>query len=102
MELGRKKVKAPPTSSKGESSLLDQKTTTKRKAGPWRFIELFTWSCMMTIVAGVVGGWDAFQPVTLPEFDLLTLNGREDARKYLAEVDPDFIMLAWPCSPWSP
>ena len=46
-------------------------------------------------------GWDAHQPITLPDFDLLQPAGRELARRYLQEVDPDLLVLSFPCTEWS-
>jgi len=47
-------------------------------------------------------GWDAHQPIALPDFDLLKLAGRGLAREYLQEVDPDLLILSFPCTEWSP
>ena len=35
------------------------------------------------------------------KIDMLTEEGRQDDRTYLQLVDPDFIMIADPCGPWS-
>ena len=71
-----------------------------RRAGPWRLLEIFTWTCMVTLVAHRMG-WDTFEPVTLPGWDLNRPEVRTQAREYLREVDPDFVVLAPPCGPWS-
>ena len=52
----------------------------QRRRGPLRAIEICTWTCMMSITAASLG-WEAWGPVTLPGFDLLTLRGREAARE---------------------
>ena len=36
-----------------------------RRAGPWRVLEIFTWTCMVTMAAHYKG-WEAFEPITLP------------------------------------
>ena len=46
-------------------------------------------------------GWNTFEPVTLPAWDLLQVTGREQARKYLQQTDPDLIMIAVPCTAFS-
>eukprot|EP00959_Pyramimonas_sp_CCMP1952_P367805 7704232-Pyramimonas_sp.AAC.1 len=46
-------------------------------------------------------GWDAHQPITAPEFDLLTVQGRSEARACLVAVDPDFVALSPPPTAWS-
>ena len=71
-----------------------------RRPGPWRFCEIFTWSCMLTLMAGEMG-WMSFQPVTFPEWDLRDSKDRGRARDYLRTMDPDFLFIAFPCGPWS-
>ena len=71
-----------------------------RRPGPWRCMEIFTWLCMVTTVA-FDRGWDSFQPVTLPDFDLQTEIGRQEARGYIKETDPDLLVIAFRCTPWS-
>lgn len=55
---------------------------------------------MMSLVASPLG-WETWELVTLPVFDLLTRAGRGDARAYLLRVDPDFIARAPRCTEWS-
>ena len=45
--------------------------------------------------------WETFEPITLPGWNLEAPAVRVRAREYLKEIDPDFIMLAPPCGPWS-
>ena len=73
----------------------------KRKPGPWRVLEVCTWLCMVMSKAFDMG-WDAHQPIALPDFDLLKPAGRGLAREYLQEVDPDLLILSFPCTEWSP
>ena len=54
----------------------------------------------MTIAAHL-RGWEAFEPITLPVWDLQLPEARVQAREYTQEVDPDFVALAPPCGPWS-
>ena len=60
----------------------------------------FPWNSMLTSLSADLG-WQAHQPITLPAWDLASSTDREDARCYLRRIDPDFIMLAPPCAPWS-
>ena len=47
-------------------------------------------------------GWCSCSPVTIEKgFDLTTPKGCEKSWKYIAEQQPDVIVLAWPCDPWS-
>ena len=55
---------------------------------------------MMSIVAASFG-WEAWGPITLPSYDLLTRKGTEAARKSLMKIDPDFIAMAPPFTEWS-
>ena len=48
---------------------------------------------MMGIVAASFG-WEAWEPITLPGYDLLTVTGRNEARSYLERLDPDFVVMA--------
>jgi hypothetical protein len=72
-----------------------------RKPGPWRVLEIFTWTAMITMVAGSLSNWDAYEPVTLPRWDLLRKKDQDDAMRYIEERDIDFVVIAWPCTPWS-
>ena len=67
----------------------------------WKILEVFTWSCMMSQVA-VTRGWQALEPVTIESgWDLRIPEVQEQAMQYIKETEPDFIVLAWPCGPWS-
>lgn len=55
----------------------------------------------MISITAASRGWDAWEPVTLPGFELLTLRGREAARNYFVKLDPDFIAMGPPCTEWS-
>ena len=72
-----------------------------RKPGSWRILEIFTWTAMVTMVAGSLSNWDAYEPVTLPRWDLLKRKDQDDAMSYIEERDIDFVVIAWPCTPWS-
>ena len=74
--------------------------TRQRRKGPLRLLEVFTWSYMISII-GAACGWECGEPVSLPEFDLKESTVREQARSYIRQWDPDLIVLAPPCSPWS-
>ena len=79
--------------------MLPTRGSKPRRKGPLRFIEIFTWSCVMTMTA-YDRGWETFQPVTLPHWDMRQRAHREDARKYLQDVDPDMVMISPECTPW--
>ena len=71
----------------------------ERRPGPWRFLEIFTWTCAITMAAHL-RGWETYEPITLPGWNLDLPEVRAKARAYIEEVDPDFIMIAPPCGPW--
>jgi hypothetical protein len=74
---------------------------TPRTPGPWRALEIFTWTAIITIMAGLLPNWESYEPVTLPRWDLLIKSNQDDALRYIVERDIDFVTIAWPCTPWS-
>lgn len=75
--------------------------TMKQSGRRFTVLEVFTWSCMVSMVA-VAQGWTMLEPVTLPGWNLLEKEAREEAHSYIDRVKPDLIVLAWPCRLWSP
>ena len=65
-----------------------------------KIMEIFTWSCMLSRFAYGLG-WEYLEPVTLPGWDLTNPRTQMEAHQYIDSQDPDFVMLAWPCGPWS-
>ena len=81
---------------------LDPKRNMVRRPGKFRVLEVFTWTHMVTECARLLSDhWECYEPITLPKFDLLTEDGRQKARDYIELVDPDFLMIADPCGPFS-
>ena len=72
----------------------------KRQPGPFRVVEVCTWTCMVSAVAATLA-WEVLEQITLPKYDLLTRKGRDAVRAALLAADPDFIALAPPCTEWS-
>ena len=69
----------------------------------WRILELFTWSCVLSITATERGCWEAWEPISLESgWDVSAYEGQDKAMDYIKEVQPDLLMVAWPCGPWSP
>ena len=69
----------------------------------WRILELFTWSCMLSMTATERGCWEAWEPISLESgWDVSTMAGQDKAMRHIQEVEPDLLMIAWPCGPWSP
>ena len=70
---------------------------------PYKALEIFTWTLAITMVA-VSRGWIGCEPVTLPRWDLRLERDRSAAFQYLVSLreDPDLLVLAWPCTVWSP
>ena len=73
----------------------------RSKTGPWRVLELFTWTCMISLCAVHRGNWEMMEPISLPNWDLFRADDREAAIQYLRKADPDLLVVAWPCGPWS-
>lgn len=54
----------------------------ERKPKKFRMLEIFTWTYMITKVAAERESvWECFEAITLPDFDITTVQGREKARK---------------------
>ena len=50
----------------------------------------------------MANGWEAWQPVTLESgFDLTTAAGQNSAWNYIERIQPDAMVIQFPCSPWS-
>ncbi|CAK9054149.1 unnamed protein product [Durusdinium trenchii] len=73
----------------------------RSKKGPWRVIELFTWTCMISLCAVQTGRWEMWEPISLPSWDLQRDDHQVEAHQYLARADPDLLVIAWPCTEWS-
>jgi hypothetical protein len=72
-----------------------------RRPGPWRVIEIFTWTAIITIVAGTKANWDAWEPIALPRWDWMDKNVRDDALRCMEKIDIDLAVIAWTGTPWS-
>ena len=59
-----------------------------RRAGPWRVLEIFTWTCMVTMAAHYKAS-EAYEPITLPGWDLNVPEVKAKARQYLVQIDTD-------------
>ncbi len=44
---------------------------------------------------------DPYQLVTLPAFDMLQPQGRQQARDYMHNIGPDLVVAQFPCTAWS-
>ena len=66
----------------------------------WKILEIFTWTCLLSRYACSLG-WEFLEPVTLPGWNLLDAGIQREAWSYIERAQPDFIMIAWPCGPWS-
>ena len=73
----------------------------RNRCGPWRVLEIFTWTCMISMCAVQRGNWEMLEPVTLPNWNLLEPDDRAEALAYLHRADPDLLVIAWPCTYWS-
>ena len=89
---------SPMTSS--SPSMAFPATRFKRRPGPWRIVEIFTWSMALSFAASR-RGWHVGEPLSLPQWDLLDPVHQAQAEAYLEEFQPDFLAIAWPCTKWS-
>ena len=72
-----------------------------RPQRPYKVLEIFTWTLSITMAA-VGRGWQGCEPITLPRWDLRSVEDRKLAFEYLVETGPDLLVVAWPCTVWSP
>ena len=75
--------------------------TPTRPCRPYKVLEIFTWTMAITMCA-VGRGWTGCEPVTLPRWDLRSAPDRAEALRYVVREQPDLLVLAWPCTVWSP
>ena len=73
----------------------------KKRKKTWTIVEIFTWTCAISIMANL-HGWTASEPISLPHWDILKSEDRKAALSYLEQLDPDVMVIAWPCTVWSP
>ena len=96
-EARRKKVEEERKQWRTKEAAKMWKTPQRR----FRILEVFTWSCMLSLTA-VARGWEMLEPVSLPLWNLLEKKDREEAHKIIDEACPDLLAVAWPCNYWSP
>ena len=91
------------------SEIFWQRQQERKKEGPrkspsclWKVIEIFSWTCMISRLAASTGRWQFCEPITIEAgWDLTIPEMREAAFAYLQKVEPDLVVVAWPCGPWS-
>ena len=64
-----------------------------RRSRPFSVLEVFTWTCAISLVAAS-RGWTAYEPVTLPGWDLMKDNDYKMALEYIDRVSPDLLVIA--------
>ena len=73
----------------------------KTKRRQYSIMEICTWSMLITTLA-IAAGWTGWQPITIEGgYDLTTTRGTTMAKTDVDKANPDVIVFAWPCSPWS-
>eukprot|EP00435_Cladocopium_sp_Y103_P055915 s2552_g18.t1 len=72
----------------------------KRHTG-WKILEVFTWTCLLSRLADS-WGWQFCEPITLPNWDLSKQSDIAAALDYVDRCNPDLLVVAWPCTKWSP
>ena len=89
---GEAKKKERPVKTK----VRNEGPVSKRRPGPWRVVEIFTWTCVISMVASG-RGWDVLEPITLPRWDVRNQSDREATDRYSEEVDLDLLAVQTPC-----
>ena len=57
----------------------------RKKREIWKVVEVFTWTCVISLCAMERGNWSMMEPVTLPGWNLLEEADRQEALAYLRE-----------------
>jgi hypothetical protein len=72
-----------------------------RTSGSLRFVEILSLTAMITIVAGMFSNCEAWEPMTLRNWDFIDPKVRIETTRYDEHVDVDLAVIAWPGMPWS-
>ena len=87
---------------------MGEKVNRRSRDGPqaaprkWKILEVFTWTCLISHIAASAGKWEFLEPITIEaKWDLRDAQTRQRAFDYLKKVEPDLLVVAWPCGPWS-
>ena len=90
---------ADTTTSTTNPTTTTPATTASRRRR--RIMEIFTWTCNVTTVAKEFQ-WEGSEPGSIETgYDLSTEDGRKAAWQYYRDFDPDVVVIAFPCDPWS-
>ena len=65
----------------------------KRKQSPRRIAKIFAWTVVSAVAAAM--GWESFQPVMQPTWNLTEVMAQRDAQGYLMDLDPDVVVVNW-------
>ena len=69
----------------------------------FKVMEIWTWTQQVSKQATVTAGWNSAPAVSLETgYDLRTPHGRAKMWKLLETEKPDLLVLAFPCTAWSP
>ena len=99
-ELSEQKKRKAQEKKEEEKKSEEPRREVKRKRN-WTVVEIFSWTCAISIMATMCH-WQASEPISLPHWDILKEKDRADALTYLDALDPDLMVIAWPCTVWSP
>ncbi|CAE7249975.1 TY1B-ER1, partial [Symbiodinium sp. KB8] len=72
-----------------------------RRPGPWRILEVFSVTMVVSLVAAA-RGWEAGEPLAAPNWNLYAPACQKEALEYYRRFDPDFLVVSWPSSVWTP
>ena len=70
---------------------------------PWKVMEIWTWTQRVSRQAKLDPKWTATEPISIETgYDLRRTDGQNKMWAKLMEEAPDVVVMAFPCSPWSP
>ena len=93
-----------PTRSKAQGLLKEPAPLQAKRPGCAlaRVFEIWTWTEIVTTTAEDHPDWIGLAPISIETgYDLLTQDGVSRARDKILLEDPDLVVLAFPCAPWS-
>ncbi len=57
-------------------------------------MEVFAWAAVIKIMAGMLPNWEAWDPITLPNWHLMEKQCRIEAVRYMEQIDVDLAVIA--------
>ena len=93
MSLAEQSTPAQPVAVLATEQLLQPDYTQARMPGAWRCLEAFCWAGVVSSLA-LGRGRATLEPLALSSLDVQTRAGRDGARSYIRDADPDLLLTS--------